>query len=254
MLYVLDHPVVVFVVTLIILRLAARFGSYLLSRRAPMEDKEHDDLGVILAAALTLLGLIIGFTFSMAVTRYDQRKNYEEEEANAIGTEYLRVNLLPSADTARIHQTLREYLDQRIAFYQNRDDAKLPQINAETSRLQAELWSEVEASGRANPTPVVSLAVAGMNDVLNREGYTQAAWWNRIPIAAWCLMFAIAIVCNGLIGYTSHKLDGKARRYTVFPLITAISFFLIADIDSPSRGVIRVHPQNLEALAQSLHP
>ena len=252
--YILDHPVIVFVITLIVLRLAARFGSYLLSKREPMSDEEHDDLSVILAAALTLLGLIIGFTFSMAVTRYDQRKNYEEEEANAIGTEYLRVNLLPSADTARIHQTLREYLDQRITFYRNRDDAKLVQINADTARLQAELWSEVEASGRTNPTPIVSLAVGGMNDVLNRQGYTQAAWWNRIPLAAWCLMFAIAIACNGLIGYTAHKVDGKAQRYAVFPLIAAISFFLIADIDSPSRGVIRVHPRNLEALAQSLHP
>jgi hypothetical protein len=73
LIYVLDHPVAVFVVTLIILRIAARFGSYLLSRRGPMEDKEYDDLAVILAAALTLLGLIIGFTFSMAVTRYDKR-------------------------------------------------------------------------------------------------------------------------------------------------------------------------------------
>jgi len=253
LLYILNHPVIVFLVTLIVLRLAARFGSYLLAKRASMGGDEHDDLNVILAAALTLLGLIIGFTFSMAVTRYDQRKNYEEEEANAIGTEYLRVNLLPSSDTARIRQTLREYLDQRIAFYENRDAAKQPQIDADTSRLQAQLWSEVEASGRANPSPVVALAVAGMNDVLNRQGYTQAAWWNRIPLAAWCLMFAIAIACNVLIGYTAHKANGKARRYMVFPLIVAISFFLIADIDSPSRGVIRVHPQNLEALAQSLH-
>lgn len=254
MTYILDRPVIVFIVTLIILRLAALFGSYFLSKRAPLSEDEHNDLNVILAAALTLLGLIIGFTFSMAVTRYDQRKNYEEEEANAIGTEYLRVNLLPSADTARIHQTLREYLDQRIAFYENRDNARLRQTKAETSRLQAELWSEVEASGRANPTPIVALAVAGMNDVLNRQGYTQAAWWNRIPIAAWCLMLSIAIACNGLIGYSAHKVEGKARRYAVFPLIAAISFFLIADIDSPSHGVIRVHPQNLEALAHSLHP
>ena len=117
------------------LRLSARFGSYLLARHKALDADEREDLGVIVAAVLTLLGLIIGFTFSMAVTRYDQRKNYEEEEANAIGTEYLRANLLPEVNSARVHQLLRAYLDQRIAFYEERSDAKLAPIDAETARL-----------------------------------------------------------------------------------------------------------------------
>jgi hypothetical protein len=252
--YILDHPLLLLVVALIVLRFAARFGTLLAAKFKPMGEKEHDDLNVIVAAALTLLGLIIGFTFSMALTRYDQRKNYEEEEANAIGTEYLRVNLLPASDTARIQQTLREYLNQRIAFYENRNDAKGRQIDADTARLQSDLWNQVEGGARANPTSIVALVVAGMNDVLNRQGYSQAAWWNRIPIAAWGLMSVIAIACNILIGYSAHIVDGKARRHFVFPLIVAISFLLIADIDSPAHGIIRVYPQNLEALARSLQP
>jgi hypothetical protein len=252
--FVLDHPLLVFLLTLLLLRLSVFFGMYFLKRHKPLESAEREDLGVIVAAALTLLGLIIGFTFSMAVTRYDQRKNYEEEEANAIGTEYLRVNLLPSGDAARLHQTLRGYLDQRMAFYGARDKRALVQINAETARLQGELWSVTESAARANPTPLTALAVSGMNDVLNTQGYTQAAWWNRIPPAAWLLMFTIAIACNMLLGFTSHMVDEKAPRYFVLPVIVAISFFLIADIDSPSHGIIRVHPQNLEALVKSIHP
>ncbi len=252
--HIMNFPVLVFIISLITLRLAARLGADMQKRRQPLEQAEREDLGVIVAAALTLLGLIIGFTFSMAVTRYDQRKNYEEEEANAIGTEYLRVNLLPSTDSPHIHNTLREYLDQRIAFYQVRDNAERRKISVETARLQAELWSGVENSARANPTPVTALIVSGMNDVLNRQGYTQAAWWNRIPIAAWGLMFAIAIACNGLVGFTSHRPDVKVPRHFVLPFIVAISFLLIADIDSPIGGIIRVHPQNLEVLAQSLRP
>ncbi|HUI50861.1 MAG TPA: hypothetical protein VLX60_03700 [Terriglobales bacterium] len=252
--YLLNHPVLIFIVSLIVLRLSAYFGTFLLHRREPLEADEREDLGVIVAAALTLLGLIIGFTFSMAVTRYDQRKNYEEEEANAIGTEYLRVNLLPAADASTLHQTLRAYLDQRIAFYEAHDDAKKVQIDAETSRLQSELWTVVENDARANPTPVMAAVVTGMNDVLNRQGYTQASWWNRIPAAAWGLMFAIAIACNALVGFTSRRTEAKSHRYFVLPFIVAISFFLIADIDSPRRGVIRVHPQNLESLAKSLQP
>jgi hypothetical protein len=249
---VLDHPVLVFLTSLIILRLSAQLGTFLLERHAALDNDTREDLSVIVAATLTLLGLIIGFTFSMAVTRYDQRKNYEEEEANAIGTEYLRVNLLPTADAAKLHQLLRSYLDQRIAYYETHDGAKVTQINAETARLQGELWAVVESDARANPTQVVALAVSGMNDVLNSQGYTQAAWWNRIPIAAWCLMFAIAIACNTLVGFTSRHVEKRATRYFILPLIVAISFFLIADIDSPSSGVILVHPQNLRALMQSL--
>lgn len=249
---VLDHPVLVFLISLIILRLSAQLGTLVLKKHAALDNDTREDLSVIVAAALTLLGLIIGFTFSMAVTRYDQRKNYEEEEANAIGTEYLRVNLLPTADAGKLHQLLRSYLDQRIAYYETHDDEKVRQINAETTRLQGELWGVVENEARANPTQVVALAVSGMNDVLNTQGYTQAAWWNRIPLAAWCLMFAIAIACNALVGFTSRHAEKGAVRYFILPLIVAISFFLIADIDSPSRGVILVHPQNLRALAQSL--
>jgi hypothetical protein len=88
-----------------------------------------------------------------------------------------------------------------------------------------------------------------MNDVLNSQGYTQAAWWNRIPPAAWGLMYAVAIVAHLLVGFGSH------RRHVflsiILPLLVATSFFLVADIDSPRGGVIRVQPQNLIALAKS---
>jgi hypothetical protein len=112
----------------------------------------------------------------MAVSRYDQRKNYEEAEANAIGTEYVRADLLPAADAARVGELLRAYLDQRVLFYTPRAASQLRQIDTHTAQLQSELWSTVQARGAAQPTPIVALAVAGMNDVLNSQGYTQAAW------------------------------------------------------------------------------
>jgi hypothetical protein len=99
---------------------------------------------------------------------------------------------------------------------------------------------------------VIALAVAGMNDVLNSQGYTQAAWWNRIPPAAWGLMVVIAICCNLLIGYGAHRTETKANFLLVLPIILSISLFLVADIDSPRGGIIRVRPQNLQTLAQSL--
>ena len=91
--------------------------------------------------------------------------------------------------------------------------------------------------------------VSGMNDVLNSQGYTQAAWWNRIPDAAWALMGLIAISCNLLFGYGERRTSTLALA---LPLIVSIAFFLIADIDSPRSGVIRNLPQNLIALSQTM--
>ena len=129
----------------------------------------------------------------MAVSRYDLRKNYEEAEANAIGTEYVRAGLVPAANAAGVRTLLRKYLDLRILFYRTRNEHELQGINAETAELQAEMWSAVQDPGVVRPSPVIALAVAGMNDVLNSQGYTQAAWWNRIPKSAWGLMITIAI-------------------------------------------------------------
>jgi len=246
------YPILVFVISFFVLWGSVQIGAFFHRRQRKLEEEIRGDFGVILAAGLTLLGLIIGFSFSMAISRYDQRKNYEEAEANAIGTEYVRADLLPAADAAKVRALLRNYLDQRVLFYITRGEEKIRQINARTAQLQSELWSAVLAPAAAQPTPVVALVVSGMNDVLNSQGYTQAAWWNRIPIAAWVLMLAIAICCNVLAGYGARNVKAERILLLVLPLLVSISFFLIADIDSPRGGVIRVSPQNLTSLVESL--
>lgn len=249
----MNYPFLIFVLSFLLMWLAARLGAYLQMKRQDLEEPERQDLDVVMAATLTLLGLIIGFSFSMAVSRYDQRKNYEEAEANAIGTEYVRADLLPPADGERVRALLGKYLDQRVLFYKIRDSSQLQQVNAATAQLQSDLWSAVRGPAEAKPTSVLALAVAGMNDVLNSQGYTQAAWWNRIPIAAWGMMAAIAVCCNLLIGYSAHQTRRTVVRFFVLPLVVSVSFFLIADIDSPRGGIIRVKPQNLISLSQSLN-
>jgi hypothetical protein len=247
-----DYPLLVFVVSFVVLWLSTQFGAGVLKRWRKLEQDAREDFGVILAATLTLLGLIIGFSFSMATSRYDQRKNLEEAEANAIGTEYVRADLLPSADALKVRALLRDYLDQRVVFYTTRDEQQLKQIDARTAQLQVELWSAVVAPASVQPGPLVALAVSGMNDVLNSQGYAQASWWNRIPVAAWGLMAAIAICSNLLLGYGARNARAERGLHLVLPLVVSIAFFLIADIDSPRGGVILLNPQNLVSLAESL--
>jgi hypothetical protein len=245
-------PFLVLLICFVVLWLSATTGASLRKRQA-LEDGLRHDLDVLVAAVLTLLGLIIGFSFSMATSRYDQRKNCEEEEANAIGTEYVRADLLSAPAGTRVRTLLSDYLDQRILFYQTRDEVRLRQINDATTRLQTDLWSAVRAAGEP-PTPLLALAVSGMNDVLNSQGYTQAAWRNRIPTAAWVMMIVISIFANVMFGYGARRAKPGVIHLVVLPLVLSIAFLLIADIDTPRKGVIRVTPQNLISLAQSLHP
>jgi hypothetical protein len=247
----LDYPLVLFGLSCLTLWLATRLGAAIRKKRLMGEDV-REDFSTILATTLTLSGLIIGFSFSMAINRYEQRKNYEEAEANAIGTEYVRADLLLPEDASQVRTLLRQYLDQRLAFYRVRNAEQLRQIEARTAQLQNDLWAAVRRSASTQPTPVVALGVSGMNDVLNSQGYTDAAWLNRIPTGAWFLMAAIAVTSQVLVGYGARNAKVEGALFTVLPLVVSISFLLIADIDSPRRGIIHVRPQNLTILADAL--
>jgi hypothetical protein len=253
-LHLLNHPGFVFGISFVTLAFSLWLGHLILSRNHPRDSASTQDLGVVQTATLTLLGLIIGFTFSMAIERYDQRKVLEEAEANAIGTEYLRADLLSSKSAARTKDLLGQYLDQRILFYSKQSPEKIKDINQKTIELQNALWIEVASNARAQTNPIIALVISGMNDVINSQGYTQAYWWNRIPSAAWGLMVLIAFCANFLVGYGARNFKKNVGVLIIFPLVVSISFFLIADIDSPRGGVIRIEPKNLITLKNTLNP
>lgn len=247
----LNYPLVLFGLSFLILWFVTRLGATIRKGRL-MDQDVRDDFGIILATTLTLSSLIIGFSFSMAINRYEQRKNYEEAEANAIGTEYVRADLLPPEDAAQVRTLLRQYLEQRLSFYTVRNVGQLRQIEARTAQLENDLWAAVRRSASTQPTPVVALAVAGMNDVLNSQGYTDAAWLNRIPAGAWFLMATISLITQLLVGYGARNAKVEGTLFRVLPFVVSISFLLIADIDSPRSGIIHVIPQNLTILAGEL--
>jgi hypothetical protein len=114
------------------------------------------------------------------------------------------------------------------------------------------MWTAIVPAAQDKPNPVTALVVSGMSDVLNSQGYTQSAWWYRIPMAAWELMIAIAVVCNLLIGYGAKGSGGGAKLLLILPILISVAFILIADIDTPRHGLIRIVPQNLISLADSL--
>ena len=246
-----DYPIALFAFSVVLLWLSAYAGS-LLRRR--LDEAARADYSVVLGASLTLLGLLIGFSFSLSVSRYNDRKNAEAAEANAIGTEYLRLELLPAAGAQSGRRLLREYTRQRIVWYGETDSRTIAQTAAQTDQLGDKLWAVTRDAGRAKPSPITALVASGMNDVLNAEARTAAAWLYRVPRSAWFLMFAIAVCANVLFGFSGHVPLRNHPIFVVFPVIVSIAFMLIADIDAPRTGFINVEPQNLETTLRSMQP
>jgi hypothetical protein len=246
------RPVVLLIVSFIILSISTWLGVAVLTRLKQEVAELQDDVRLIEGATLTLLALIIGFSFSMAVNRYDQRKNLEEAEANAIGTEWVRAELLPAEDTARVKALLVKYVALRIERYSCRDDSERPDLYPETLKVQDQLWTAVRGPAMTRTDPVMALVVSGMNDVINSQSYSQAARLNQIPVAAWALMLVIAIGSTMLAGVGAKSVKSLSRVLLILPLVLSVAFYLIADLDSARRGMICVAPQNLQILSTQL--
>src|SRR5436190_19316554 len=136
---IMNFPLLVLVLSLAVLWFSAQIGVFCRRHLRRIGEDDRQDLSTVVAATLTLLGLIIAFSFSMAISRYDQRKNYEAEEANAIGTEYLRANLLSGADADRVHQLLQEYVREGRVVYETRRELQLDQVGRGTTQRETAL-------------------------------------------------------------------------------------------------------------------
>lgn len=250
---ILDYPLaLVFPITFVVLAVATWLGGWIASRRRAVVEGMREDFTLVQSSTLTLLALIIGFTFSMALTRYDQRKAFEEEEANAIGTAYLRADLLPPAHAAKLKASLKQYAGVRVRHYVTRDATELATLDRAIVALHDDMWRSARDGARDTPDALRALVVASVNDVINAQGYAQAAGWNRIPHGAWALMTLLAVCASFLVGLGTRRPVLEARIMAVLPLVVALAFFLIADIDAPRSGAIRVTPLDLLALDASL--
>ncbi|OUL70035.1 hypothetical protein [Paraburkholderia hospita] len=247
-----DHPLVIFVVLFVLFVVAAAVGALVQRRLVMLRDEEREDFNVVQGATLTLLALLIGFSLSMAVGRYDTRKTLEENEANAIGTEYARADLADAPVNTQIKAGLVHYTQLRLAHFRTRDPEELARINRDTAASQSELWQLATRVAKVNSTPIGATIVTGMNDVLNSQDYSEAALINRIPLGTWILMILIGLLGCAIQGYGAKGNLSRSLLITILPLTVALSLALIADIDSPRGGIIHVQPQNLARLLHSL--
>ena len=121
---------------------------------------------------------------------------------------------------------------------------------AETAATMTALWEAIAPEANASQTAVTALVASGMNDVLNSYGYTVAAWRNRLPVEVWLLLILVAAGCNFLIGFGAERLS--SATHGILPLTASLAILLIADVEGPHNGFVRVHPINLIDAAASI--
>src|SRR6059058_1312399 len=167
----------------ILLVSASELGFRVGGRKSP---GEKSDQGHVLSAMLALLGLLVGFTFSIAVTRHELRRSLVVEEANAIGTEYLRAQLVPEPFRAQLVEALRRYTDARLSLADAGEDrAAIARAESIAASLQKQMWATtVEAEPYVEPAALTSLVTAGMNTLIDAASSRHAALDARLPTVA----------------------------------------------------------------------
>jgi hypothetical protein len=254
--YYESYPWISYIITTLVVVVAAEFGHALGLRWARLRpDAFTSELLTLEGAALALLALMIGFTFAMALTRYNARFESGVDEANAISTTALRARMLPEPYTGRAHKLIEDYIRLRLAYARGQlDQAALAQGIDASNRLQSELWQQAAATTTTDPHSVpAELFATSLNRMIEMQTRRLAAARNRIPPVALTLLYGIAVVAVGLSGYVAGLL-GKWGRipHAVMAVMVATVIALVADIERPRGGLVNVNQRALLDLEANL--
>ena len=216
-------------------------------------------IGGVQGAVLGLLGLLLGFTFSMAVNRYDLRRDLVLQEANAIGTTYLRASFLPENQIVRVQELLSSYADTRLNLYDaGTDKSQRAEVEKKSNDLQALLWDEaVTATGKSQTAVVVSF-ITSLNEMIDLDATRIQAGRSKVPVAVWLLVLVVGCAGCYASGYNSGA-NGTRSAFAnlLLPVLVTIVIVIIADLDRPYRGLVGVTQQPLLDLKENIkshHP
>jgi hypothetical protein len=230
-----------FVGMLILLNVGRRIGA----RHLASDPKgARTGTGTIEAAVFALLGLLIAFTFSGAVSRFDHRRHLIVEEANAIGTAYLRLDLLPTGAQPALRETFRQYVNSRLETYR-----KLPDIEASKAehsksiKLQEAIWTNAAAASQSQEASPAApmLLLPALNQMIDITTTRAMALELHPPLIIFGMLFLVALASALLAGYAMA--GGKDRKWLHvfgFALVIGITVYVILDIEFPRAGLIRV--------------
>jgi hypothetical protein len=219
-------------------------GHGIAMRRIALDpDNAKKGAGVIEGAVFGLLSLLIAFTFSGAVTRFDARRHLVSDEAIRISTAWDRIHVLPAGAQPGLRNLFKRYLDSRLETYRNPADTEATKAAWDHSlTLQEEIWVEGVAAGQASPTTVAAmLFLPAVNQMIDITRTRLMATRMHPPPIVYAMLAVVALVGALLAGY--HMAGGKARSWlhTIgFAAVIASTVYVILDIEHPRLGLIRV--------------
>jgi len=228
---------------LIMLETGKRVGGHLIGRHG---DAARTGLGTVDGAIFALMGLLIAFTFSSAWSRFETRRQLIVEEANDIGTAWLRIDLLPPSAQPAMRESFRLYLDTRLNIYQKIADADIPGAMLELDHaavIQGEIWNQAIASLRsgeaASATPI--LLLPALNQMFDIATTRTESLKNHAPRVIYIMLVILALSSSLLAGYGMAGWAGRSWIHILcFSAIMAITVYVVMDLEYPRRGIIRL--------------
>lgn len=213
---------------------------------------DRGQLGTIQGAILGLLALLLGFAFAGASARFVERQDVIVSEANAIGTAYLRADLLPTPHDQQLRDVLRRYTDVRIEFFEDNRLRHWSEIQAETARLHAEMWSIAQHSAAEQPLLAMTV-LPPVNEVIDLHTTRVAAMRRHLPLVIMALLVVCAWIAIATVGY-GCGLGGQRTFWatTALGLLIALVLWITFDLDYPRRGLIRINQQPILELREGL--
>jgi hypothetical protein len=245
----------VIIIASAVLLLAAEVGFRLgLGLYRSKDEARKGQIGGVQSAVLGVLGLLLGFTFAMEVNLYQNRRDLILQEANSIGTTFLRASLLPETHRASVQDLLRRYVNLRLEFYKaGADVAQQNDAEQSAAEIQRELWAHTVEAARESPTPTVATFINSLNETIDFDATRLNALRTRVPAPVWLLVLGVAIGGCCATGYAAGSSGARSSfSDVVLPLLIAVVITLIADIGRPRSGLIRINQQPMLDLQTNL--
>jgi hypothetical protein len=222
------------------------------NRQLRAQDEKESPVGGMVGATLGLLAFMLAFTFGLAGSRFEDRRQIVLSEANAIGTTYLRAAMLPEPMRTEAQNLLRDYVDVRLEGVQQ--PGNLEQAIARSEELQNRLWSLAVAAAEKDRSPITGLFVQSLNEVIDLHATrVMAGVRSRVPAVIWIVLYLLAFLSMVILGYHAGLANSR-RSIAVVALILGFSLVLvlIADLDRPGQGMLHVSQQAMIDLRRSM--
>lgn len=224
-----------------------RFGLW---RKQRFPDEREQLAGGIVASILGLVALVLGFTFSLAAQRFDARRLGVLDEANAIGTTWLRTRFLPEPQQSASAKMLREYVDVRLSAAQAGHTAK---ALARSNELHMLLWNQAVAARQSSDSISTGLYIQSLNQVIDLHATRLLAARSRIPLVLWIALYFLAALAMAAVGYQAGLASARRTPAAAALVITfTCVLFLIADLDRGQEGLLRVSQKPMLDLQESM--